>query len=174
MKFALFFLAEYASMITGSAVMVAIFLGGWHLPWLDKLIYGGTQPLVGDWGVVFIKFGVYWAKVIAFLFFYMWIRWTLPRFRFDQLMNLAWRGMIPLSLGAMLITAFVVYLQRSAGLQYTRLWILLANLVMIAVALAILSRRPPKGQNNRVPVPNSRYNPQFAEQLAAQANADAV
>jgi NADH-quinone oxidoreductase subunit H len=170
MKFALFFLAEYAAMITGSAIMVAVFLGGWHLPWLDKLIYGGTQPLVGDWGVVFIKFAVYWAKVVAFLFFYMWIRWTLPRFRFDQLMNLAWRGMIPIALACLMITAFVVYLQHQVGLNYTRLWILLANLVLIAIALAVISRRPPKGQNKRVPVPNSRYNPQFAAELAAQGN----
>ena len=90
MKFALFFLAEYSAMITGSAVMVALFLGGWHLPWLDLAIYHHPQPAAGNWGDVLLKFGVFWGKVVAFLFFYMWVRWSLPRFRFDQLMNLAW------------------------------------------------------------------------------------
>jgi NADH-quinone oxidoreductase subunit H len=173
MKFALFFLAEYAAMITGSAIMVGIFLGGWHLPWIDLAIYGHAQPAVGDWSAVVLKFCVYWGKVIAFLFFYMWIRWTLPRFRFDQLMNLAWRGMIPLALAAFMITAFVVYLERTIGLTHGRLVIFLANVVLIAIALGVVSRRPAKGQNNRVAVPNSRYNPQFAEQLAAQRPAEA-
>jgi NADH-quinone oxidoreductase subunit H len=173
MKFALFFLAEYAAMITGSAIMVGVFLGGWHLPWIDLAIYGHAQPAVGDWSAVVLKFCVYWGKVIAFLFFYMWIRWTLPRFRFDQLMSLAWRGMIPLALAAFMITAFVVYLERTIGLTHGRLVIFLANVVLIAIALGVVSRRPAKGQNNRVAVPNSRYNPQFAEQLAAQRPAEA-
>jgi NADH-quinone oxidoreductase subunit H len=175
MKFALFFLAEYAAMITGSAVMVSLFLGGWHLPWLDLWIYGPNgQPAVGGWGAVLLKFVVFWGKVVAFLFFYMWIRWTLPRFRFDQLMNLAWRGMIPVSLATLLITGLVVFLQRDYQLRYAPLWILIGNLIVFGVALAILAKRPPKSQNKRVPVPNSRYNPQFAQELAARNAVDAV
>jgi NADH-quinone oxidoreductase subunit H len=169
MKFALFFLAEYASMITGAAVMVAVFLGGWHLPWLDLAIYHEPQNLheVTGWLGVLLKFVVFWGKVVAFLFFYMWVRWTLPRFRFDQLMNLAWRGMIPMSLAAFLITTVVVFLERSVGLRYGALWIFLANVVLFLVTLAILAKRPPKGTNKRIPVAGSRYNPQFAVQLAA-------
>jgi len=186
MKFALFFLAEYAAMITGSAVMISLFLGGWHLPWIDKIpavhdvLYGaGNNPQLTHiwstgWIGVLIKFVIFWGKVIAFLFFYMWIRWTLPRFRFDQLMNLAWRGMIPISLASLMITAFVVYLQRSAGLNYTRLWILLANLVLIAVALFVVAKRPKRIKNKRVPVAHSRYNPQFDAELAADAAAEAL
>ncbi|HUO07119.1 MAG TPA: NADH-quinone oxidoreductase subunit NuoH [Phycisphaerae bacterium] len=178
MKFALFFLAEYAAMITGSAVMVSLFLGGWHLPWIDHLIYrnaagGLDQPAVGNWIDVLIKFAVFWGKVVAFIFFYMWIRWTLPRFRFDQLMNLAWRGMIPMSLATLLITGLVVFLQRDYHLSYAPFWILIGNLVVFAVALAILAKRPPKSQNKRLPVPNSRYNPQFAQELAARSAIDA-
>ena len=160
MKNALFFLAEYASMITGSAIMVAVFLGGWHLPWVDLLYYGHSQPEVSGWLGVLLKFGVYWGKVIAFLFFYMWVRWTLPRFRFDQLMNLAWRTMIPAALAAVLITAFAVYLDMR-GVGHERIWILLGNLALIGVMLALIARRPPRTQNRRVAVPNSRYNPQL-------------
>jgi NADH-quinone oxidoreductase subunit H len=171
MKFALFFLAEYAAMITGSAVMVAVFLGGWHLPWIDLAIYHGPQGLheVTGWLGVLLKFVVFWGKVVLFLFFYMWVRWTLPRFRFDQLMGLAWRGLIPMSLAAFLITTVVVFLQRQTGLRYGPLWIFLANIVVFAVTLAILSRRPPRGGNKRIPVAGSRYNPQFAKQLAGMA-----
>ena len=168
MKFALFFLAEYGSMITGSAIMVALFFGGWHLPWLDLAIYHGQhQPYVTGWLGVLLKFAVYWGKVITFLFFYMWVRWTLPRFRFDQLMNLAWRGLIPLSLAALLITSLFVYLERGTpghpGLEHARIWILLGNLVLFAVTLFVLSRRPPRALNKRVPVAGSRYNPQFRQ-----------
>jgi NADH-quinone oxidoreductase subunit H len=161
MKFGLFFLSEYASMITGSAVMVALFLGGWHLPWVDLLIYGRAQPAVSDWIGVLIKFGVFWGKVGGFLFFYMWIRWTLPRFRFDQLMGLAWRGMIPVALAGLLMTAFVVYLEKQINLQHGRIWMLAGNVVLFVVMLGVLSRRPARNPNRRVPVPGSRYNPQF-------------
>jgi NADH-quinone oxidoreductase subunit H len=168
MKFALFFLAEYGSMITGSAILVALFLGGWHLPWIDLAIYHGPQPLVTGWIGVLIKFAVYWGKVIAFLFFYMWVRWTLPRFRFDQLMNLAWRGMIPIALASLLISGFVMYFEGAYNLQHGRLVILAANIVLFAVVLGILARRPPKTQNKRVPVPSSRYNPQFRTMVPAE------
>jgi NADH-quinone oxidoreductase subunit H len=161
MKLALFFLSEYASMITGSAVMVAVFLGGWHLPWLDLAIYGRAQPAVADWIGVLLKFGVFWGKVVGFLFFYMWIRWTLPRFRFDQLMALAWRGMIPVALAGLLLTGLVIFLEKQIGLQHGRLWMLAGNVLLFVGMLAVLSRLPARALNRRVPVPNSRYNPQF-------------
>jgi NADH-quinone oxidoreductase subunit H len=169
MKFALFFLSEYASMITGAAVLVAMFLGGWHLPWIDNLLYGGPQPAVTGWAGVLLKFAVFWGKVTAFLFFYMWVRWTLPRFRFDQLMNLAWRGMIPIALAGLLITALVMYLERDFGLLHGRLFILGGNLMLFAVTMFVLAKRPPKNPNKRVPVTTSRYNPQFRTMVAAEA-----
>ena len=161
MKFLLFFLAEYASMITGAAIMVAVFLGGWHLPWVDLAIYHQSQPAVADWLGAALKFGVFWGKVIGFLFFYMWVRWTLPRFRFDQLMRLAWRGMIPVALAGLLMTALVIYLERRIDLQHGRIWILAGNVLLFAVILGVLARRPPKNPNRRVAVPGSRYNPQI-------------
>src|SRR5207247_4155934 len=121
---------------------------GWHLPWIENIpavhdvMYGtGPNPFATGWIGVLIKFAVYWGKVIAFLFFYMWVRWTLPRFRFDQLMNLAWRGMIPIALAGLLITAFVVFLEKQSGLGHARIWMLVGNLALIGVTLAVLSRR---------------------------------
>ena len=86
MKFAMFFLGEYTSLVTSSFVMVVLFFGGWHLPWIAE---GGAFWL--------IKLIVFAGKVTAIILFFMLIRWTLPRFRFDQLMGLAWRVLIPLA-----------------------------------------------------------------------------
>ena len=86
MKFALFFLGEYTAMIAGSSLIVVLFLGGWYLPGLP------TEPVYGIagwfWGIVSIT--VFFAKVAALLFLFIWVRWTLPRFRYDQLMKLGW------------------------------------------------------------------------------------
>jgi len=116
--------------------------------------------VVGGWGAVLLKFCVFWAKVVAFLFFYMWVRWTLPRFRFDQLMDLAWRGMIPLSLGAFLISAVVIFLSRmnkiSAG--SAPFWGLVLNLLFFIGALVVLAKRPKREINRQLVIPGSRYN----------------
>ena len=96
MKFALFFLGEYAAMITGSAVIVTLFLGGWHFPipsfsggfhWI--LIDGSAPGWQGVLGGLF-NIATFFAKVAALLCFFIWVRWTLPRFRYDQLMRLGW------------------------------------------------------------------------------------
>ena len=157
MKFAMFFLAEYSAMITGAAVAVALFLGGWHLPWVDKLLYGGAQPMATGWAGMFLKLVVFGAKVVLFLFFYMWVRWTLPRFRFDQLMNLAWRSLIPLSLGTFLMAGIFVYL-RQEGIIEHRGWLLLGNVVLVLGALVVGRWLPGTQTNRRVPVVGSRYN----------------
>src|SRR6476660_9246591 len=82
MKFALFFLDEYAAMITGSAVIVTLFLGGWHFPGIPDGSHG--------WIFGLINIAVFFAKVTIVILFFMWVRWTLPRFRYDQLMRLGW------------------------------------------------------------------------------------
>ena len=97
MKFGSFFLAEYANMITSSALIVTLFFGGWQLPYLDRL------GLPGVWmGILSIV--VFVIKVAAMLVFYMWVRWTVPRFRYDQLMNLGWKVMLPLALLNLVVT----------------------------------------------------------------------
>ena len=89
MSFAMFFLAEYINMVTVSAVATDLYLGGWHGPWL---------PLSLGW-VWFL------IKVAALLFFYVWMRWTLPRYRYDQLMAFGWKILLPLSVINLLVTA---------------------------------------------------------------------
>src|SRR4051794_6081339 len=82
MKFGLFFLGEYVAMITGSAIIVTLFLGGWHFPWVPDGSHG--------WGWGLLNIFIFFSKVAVLLFFFIWVRWTLPRFRYDQLMRLGW------------------------------------------------------------------------------------
>src|ERR1700719_4755041 len=91
MKFALFFFGEYATVITTSFLMVILFFGGWHLPFV------ASADMTGFIGGV-LKFAAIAIKVSLVILFIMWIRWTIPRFRFDQLMSLAWKVLIPLAL----------------------------------------------------------------------------
>lgn len=97
MKFGTFFLAEYANMITSSALIVTLFLGGWQIPYLDHF---GLSPLVQS----IVQILAFVVKVAGMLLFYMWIRWTIPRFRYDQLMNLGWKVMLPLAIVNLLVT----------------------------------------------------------------------
>jgi NADH-quinone oxidoreductase subunit H len=107
MKFALFFLGEYAAMIAGSAVVVTLFLGGWHLPGLADGSVASYLGLPGwAWGLVNIA--VFFAKVFAFIIFFIWVRWTLPRFRYDQLMQLGWITIFILSLVNIFLTAGIM------------------------------------------------------------------
>jgi NADH-quinone oxidoreductase subunit H len=114
MGFALFFLGEYAAMIAGSGVIVTLFLGGWSLPFIPDgsctsffdlaLVPGWLASLI--WGLVNI--GVFFGKVAALLFVFIWVRWTLPRFRYDQLMKLGWYFFFELALVNIFITAIVL------------------------------------------------------------------
>jgi NADH-quinone oxidoreductase subunit H len=144
MKFALFFLAEYAHMITNSALMVALFFGGWApLPFSSWLADDHS------WGAALIKFSVYWGKVCAFIGFYMLIRWTLPRFRFDQLMRLAWKSMVPVGMAVVSAAGLLAYW----GLQRNVVASLAANLVVVAIAMFIVARtrRPVTGRQENLP-----------------------
>ncbi len=100
MKFALFFLGEYAALITGSAVIVTLFLGGWHFPGIPDGSHG--------WIFGLINIAVFFTKVAALIFIFMWVRWTLPRFRYDQLMRLGWLFFFEIALVNIFITAIVI------------------------------------------------------------------
>jgi NADH-quinone oxidoreductase subunit H len=93
MKWGLFFLGEYANMITISSIAVTLFLGGWNGPWLPDSL----------------KFLWYFAKLGVLIFFFMWVRWTYPRLRYDQLMHLGWKVLLPLALLNVVATAFGVW-----------------------------------------------------------------
>ena len=104
MGFALFFLGEYAAMIAGSGVIVTLFLGGWTFP----LIPDGSLPGVAGVLAGLVNIGVFFAKVAALLVLFIWVRWTVPRFRYDQLMKLGWYFFFELALVNIFITAFVL------------------------------------------------------------------
>lgn len=97
MKFGLFFLSEYANMITSSALITTLFLGGWSIPFAENL---GFSPFT----LGLLQVGAFVVKVFIVLMFYIVIRWTIPRFRYDQLMNLGWKVMLPLAIANILIT----------------------------------------------------------------------
>ncbi|UCD59226.1 MAG: NADH-quinone oxidoreductase subunit NuoH [Candidatus Hydrogenedentota bacterium] len=100
-KFAMYFMAEYAAMVTSSALVVILFLGGWHVPGLGAI---GLPALLED----LIQVGAFVLKVGMFLFLYLWVRWTLPRFRYDQLMRLCWKVLLPLALANIFVTGIVM------------------------------------------------------------------
>jgi NADH-quinone oxidoreductase subunit H len=170
MRFALFFLAEYAGMITTSAVLVALFLGGWHIPWLDKIPrIGGyidpTNPALTDSLVVcIIRAIAFFTKTMGVIFIFMWVRWSLPRFRFDQIMQLAWRALIPISLLILMATATTVYFYGPRERAFMRVsgQMALVLLAVNAAALAIMmvgSLLIPAAPdtNRKIAVPGSRF-----------------
>src|SRR4051794_833151 len=103
LKFALFFMAEYVNMFTVSVMCTVLFLGGWYVPGLAHVVDPGSIPYA------LISHAAFIAKICGFLFFYIWVRGTLPRFRFDQLMNLGWKYLLPVALGNVILTIVVVF-----------------------------------------------------------------
>jgi NADH-quinone oxidoreductase subunit H len=101
LKFGLFFLAEYANMLTSGAIITTLYLGGWQVPFLHSL---GLAPF---WVSILQVIG-FCGKVGLLVLFFIVIRWTVPRFRYDQLMNLGWKVMLPLSILNLLITGIVL------------------------------------------------------------------
>lgn len=104
MKFALFFMGEYANLTASSAMMVTLFLGGWTLP------FGALDGPAETFGIGVLQILIFLAKMVAVLFTVIWVRWMWPRFRFDQLMDLGWRRFVPLSLANIVVTAVVLWL----------------------------------------------------------------
>lgn len=101
MKLGFYLFAEYINMFISSAVISALYFGGFNMPFIGGL--GLSHNMLAILGVVF-----FFAKIFFFIFFFMWVRWTIPRFRYDQLMNLGWKVMIPLSIVNMLLTGLVL------------------------------------------------------------------
>ena len=138
MKFSLFFIAEYASMVTQSALMATLFFGGWDVPFTA---HDNIGPYSG-W-LSLLSIGIFLAKILFFLFLFMWVRWTLPRFRYDQLMSLGWKVLLPLILVYIVLIAAVLLGLSAAGItqgiwQTTILGSL--NVALIILLFAILDR----------------------------------
>jgi len=154
LKWGLFFLAEYAHMITNSALMVALFFGGWmvfpwEIPGITTWLHTSPEPLAAA-----LRVGIYVGKVAMFILFYMWVRWTLPRFRFDQLMRLAWLGLVPAGLALVVLTGVLVYF----GWQTNVVWTLGGNAVVLGVMLVWVAwrRAPVTGRQPNLPPVSQR------------------
>ena len=102
MKFALFFLGEYAAMIVACSLMVTLFFGGWTLP------FHAYMSWQSEWWSIPIYAFVFLLKMCVFIVLFIWVRWTLPRFRYDQLMGLGWKGILPISLANILLTGILL------------------------------------------------------------------
>ncbi len=138
MKFSLFFIAEYANMVTASALITSLFFGGWDIPFTQ---WDNLPPYTVLKTV--LTLGAFLTKVLFFLFFFMWIRWTLPRFRYDQLMSLGWKLMLPLALAYISIIATVVLVLDRAGIARGPVYGAIMfgmNVVLVVLLFVVLDR----------------------------------
>ena len=134
MKFSMFYIAEYSNMVTASALMATLFFGGWDIPfthWDDTGDPSAWKTLA--------TLAAFLAKTGFFLFTYIWIRWTLPRFRYDQLMALGWKVLLPLSLGYLAVIATAIwYLHTQLGWTYGTPFALALGAVNLVLVVAVV------------------------------------
>jgi NADH-quinone oxidoreductase subunit H len=174
MRFALFFLAEYFEMLVTSSICVALFFGGWHVPYLDKVwpaLSGSVDKahpgVTESYLALLVQGACFYGKVLVVIFVFMWTRWSLPRFRFDQILHIAWQALIPLSLALLALNAVVLWafgtIERiNGGILPARmgLALLAGNLVVMgaAVVLGKVTRTGVPTPNKRVRIAGSRFN----------------
>ncbi|HEY0969766.1 MAG TPA: NADH-quinone oxidoreductase subunit NuoH [Gemmatimonadales bacterium] len=138
MKFSMFMIAEFAAMLTMSGLMATLFFGGWDIPFT---LWDNTPP----WTVLktLVTLLAYGLKTLFFVFTYMWVRWTLPRFRYDQLMALGWRVLLPVMLAYIVLIATAVLLLEMAGIRQGvmhGLILFALNLVLMVIVVGWLDR----------------------------------
>src|SRR4026207_438131 len=105
MRWSLFFMAEYAAMVVVSAIAVTVYLGGWYFPFVYRLTEANGHHNL----YVIVSLLVFITKVLVVLYFYFWLRWTLPRFRYDQLMDIGWKWLIPSALINIVLSGFAIF-----------------------------------------------------------------
>jgi NADH-quinone oxidoreductase subunit H len=139
MKFSLFFIAEYANMVTASALMATLFFGGWDVPFT---LWDNVAPHTLFKTIVTL--GFFTGKTLFFIFLFMWIRWTLPRFRYDQLMSLGWKVMLPLALTYIVAIASAIVTLDALGFARGswpfHLGLAMLNLAAVVILFMILDR----------------------------------
>ncbi|MGP4015243.1 NADH-quinone oxidoreductase subunit NuoH [Saccharopolyspora sp. 5N708] len=152
LKFALFFLAEYINMVTVSALATTLFLGGWHAPWPLSLIGDGVLN-TGWWPALWFV-----GKTVAFLFFFIWLRGTLPRLRYDQFMNLGWKFLVPLSL-VWIIAVTVIRALRNEETVTSQQFLIGGGIVIVVLLAAtfLIPDRKPGKDADEVPLAGSGY-----------------
>jgi NADH-quinone oxidoreductase subunit H len=133
MKFSMFYIAEYSNMITASALMATLFFGGWDIPFVHWDVTNGLSPLA-----TLATLLAFLVKTGAFLFLYIWIRWTLPRFRYDQLMALGWKVLLPFALVYLTILATAIWmLHARLGWAYDRRFAAALGGLNLVLAVAV-------------------------------------
>ncbi len=131
MKFSMFFIAEYANMVTVSAMVTTLFLGGWDIPFTHWDETPGVLQTIATGGMMFLK-------VFFWLFFFMWIRWTLPRFRYDQLMALGWKVLMPIALAYVMLIATAIYLiETVAGVTSPGIRLVVLTLINVGLGYIV-------------------------------------
>ncbi|RYF74610.1 MAG: NADH-quinone oxidoreductase subunit NuoH [Cytophagaceae bacterium] len=139
MKLGFFLFSEYINMFTSSAVISTLYFGGFHYPFMTQVhdaLVGSLGDVAGHNVATLIGTVVLFAKIFFFIFFFMWVRWTVPRFRYDQLMNLGWKSLIPLSILNVILTG--------AGLLYNikyATWLIVLVMVVLGATNAIKAPR---------------------------------
>jgi NADH-quinone oxidoreductase subunit H len=148
MRFAMYFLAEYAHMITSCAFFALLFLGGWDLAPFHNFLPATTNNIL----IVFLKFGIFYGKIITLIAFMMVIRWSLPRFRYDQVMQVAWQSVIPLALAVVIMTSVMVYFRQTSVVP-----MLVANGALFLLTLAVMPFLPKHQPNSKLRLAGSRF-----------------
>ncbi len=148
MKFSMFFIAEYANMLTASALMATLFFGGWDIPFwngddMRVIAPGVVEGAAPAWWKSLLTLGVFGAKTLFFVFVYMWVRWTVPRFRYDQIMHLGWKVLLPSALAYVALMATAILVLDAVGIPFGFAYGLILtalNLVVTAVFLWFVDR----------------------------------
>ncbi len=149
MKFAMFFLAEYSNMLTSSALMVTFFFGGWDIPFWqgDNIAAASAAGAVGAapaWWKTTLTAGAFMTKTAILVFVFMWVRWTVPRFRYDQVMALGWKVLIPMLVTYIIVLGGVMLILEARGVEFGftfGLALTILNLALLAGLLYWLDRR---------------------------------
>ena len=148
MKFSMFFIAEYSNVLTVSALMATLFLGGWDIPFFtfDNMrviapgVVEGAEPA---WWKTLLTLGMFGAKTLFFVFVFMWVRWTVPRFRYDQIMHLGWKVLLPAALAYVTFMAAAILVLDTLGVPYGIVYGLILtaiNLVPTVLFLLLVDR----------------------------------
>jgi NADH-quinone oxidoreductase subunit H len=135
----MFFIAEYANVMTASALMSTLFFGGWDIPFT---LWDNVPPH-SIWKTL-ATFGFFWVKILFFVFVFIWVRWTLPRFRYDQLMALGWKIMLPTALAYIVVVAGATLGLEFAGFHPASwqfaLIMLAINIVLVVILFGVVDR----------------------------------
>jgi len=151
-------LAEYGHVLNASAFFSLMFLGGYQLPGIPGLQPDDTHILA-----VLAKITVYFVKIFLMAGFIMLVRWTIPRLRFDQVMSMAWGGVIPISLLIVVATSFMVYFNATGIVP-----MVLMNVGLIAIIYLLTPLMPKAEANRRIPLYGSRFSPMPGEFVSAR------